>query len=103
MQARSLPEINTHPGRKDTHMATTVRPVIAKNSIVRVQQVETDAETPEEIRAAALWRAWARWSRRFDYLPSSAAYDRAEAKAWAELRAHLDRTGLADTAFDPAD
>lgn len=85
-------------------MITHPRPVAqAKNSIERVREAEAMAETGAEIKAAGLWRAWARWSRRFDACPTSLAYDRAEARAWSELRAHLDRTGLADTAFDPAD
>lgn len=75
----------------------------AKNSIERVREAEAMAETDAERKAAALWRAWARWSRRWDACPSSAAYDRKEATAWANLRAHLDSTMLDHTAFDPAD
>lgn len=82
---------------------TAVRTLVTKTSIARVRQVECAAETDAEIRAAGLWRKWARWSRRFEACPDSLAYDRNEAQAWSELRAHLDRTGLADTAFDPAD
>jgi hypothetical protein len=76
---------------------------LPKNSIERVREAEVMAETDAEIKAATLWRKWARWSRRFDACPDSLAYDRNEAHAWAELRAHLDRTMLDHTAFDPAD
>jgi hypothetical protein len=81
---------------------TATQPV-AKNSIERVREVERMAETDAEKKAALLWRRWARWSRRWDACPDSAAYDGKELAAWRELRAHLDATFLDHTAFDPAD